>query len=188
LSLAPELRWDRVAIAPRSGAADGAEFLLTRKGDGPWSGWASYAWSRAEDHTKAGDPLRSWDQTNSLQGGITWADRGWQITLAGTYHTGWPVTPVHVVQDMTGATVVVGPANAARYDYFASLDLRASREFAVRHGSLSLFAEVTNALDRKNPCCVDYEFDAEDGGNVVMEREYRHWLPLVPSFGLLWKF
>ena len=38
LSLAPELRWDRVAIAPSSAEADGIELLLTRTGD-PWNGW-----------------------------------------------------------------------------------------------------------------------------------------------------
>jgi hypothetical protein len=185
LSLAPELRWDRVAIAPQSGRADGAEFLLTRKGSGPWSGWFSYAWSHVEDRTDGEETVRSWDQTNSVQGGATWADRGWQVTLAGSYHTGWPVTPVEVV---SGSTVVVGPRNATRYAHFATLDLRVSREFALRYGSLNLFAEVTNMLDRKNPCCVDYDFESDESANVVIEREYRNWLPLVPSFGLLWKF
>jgi hypothetical protein len=95
---------------------------------------------------------------------------------------------VHVVTGIAGSTVVLGPRNADRYDYYASLDLRASREFALRHGTLSVFGEVTNMLDRSNHCCVDYEFDAEDGGGVTVDKDYRNWLPLVPSLGLLWKF
>ena len=188
LSLAPELRWDRVAIAPRSGRVDGMEWLVTRKGDGPWSGWLSYTWSQAEDRLDGADVPRSWDQTNSVQGGLTWADGGWKVTLAGSYHTGWPVTPVHVVSGITGDTVAVGPLNASRYADFATIDLRASRDFALKYGSLNVFAEVTNALDRRNPCCTDYEFEAEDDGGITVDREYRYWLPLVPSLGVLWKF
>jgi len=188
LSLAPELRWDRVAISPRTGRAEGAELLLTRRGDGPWSGWFSYAWSKAADHAQGIETLRSWDQTNSLQGGLTWADNRWKVTLAGGYHTGWPVTPVGVVQGVNGQAVVLGPRNTARYANFATVDLRASRDFPVKYGAFNVYAEVTNALDRQNPCCVDYEFSQEDGGNIVVDREYRYWLPLVPAFGVLWKF
>lgn len=188
LSLAPELSWDRVAIAPQSGRADGAELLLTRKGSGPWSGWFSYTWSKVEDRTDGLDTPRSWDQTNSVQGGVTWADASWKVTLAGSYHTGWPVTPVHVVQDVAGQAVAVGPLNASRYADFATVDLRASRDFTVKYGSLNVFAEVTNVLDRDNPCCVDYEFETDDTGNIVIDRAFRDWLPLVPSFGVLWKF
>lgn len=188
LSLAPELRWDRVAIAPRSGSVDGVEWLLTRKGTGPWSGWLSYAWSRAEDHVDGSDVLRSWDQTNSVQGGVTWADDGWSVTLATSYHTGWPVTPVGIVTGVSGTTVALGPRNGARYADFATVDLRASRDFDLGLGSLNVYAGVTNAFDRKNPCCVDYEFEAEDGGGILVEREFRNWLPLVPEFGVLWKF
>ncbi len=50
-----------------------------------------------------------------------------------------------------------------------------------------MFAEVTNLLDRRNPCCTEFQFERDDGA-VAIEREYRHWLPLVPSVGALWKF
>jgi len=190
LSLAPELRWDRVAIQPRSSHVEGVEALLSRRGEGPWSGWFSYAWSRAQDHVGDRDVLRSWDQTNTLQGGVTWADAGWTVTLAGSYHTGWPLTPVSVVQGTTGPTVVLGPRNTIRYDDFASLDVRASREFRFGRSTLDVFLEVTNLLDRRNPCCVDYEFEEQDDGDssVEVSRQFRRWLPLVPSFGVLWKF
>jgi hypothetical protein len=188
LSLAPELRWDLVAIAPDSSRAEGAELLLTRKSESPWNGWLSYTWSRVTDREAGDDTPRSWDQPQSISGGVTWADGGWQVTAAGAYHTGWPVTPVHVAQGVAGATVVVGPRNADRYAHFASLDLRVSREFALPLGSLNVYAEVTNALDRHNPCCVDYEFESESPDTVVIDRDYRNWLPLVPSVGVLWKF
>ncbi len=195
LSLAPELRWDRVAISPRASHVEGIEGILNRRGDGPWSGWFSYAWSRAQDHVGNRDVLRSWDQTHTVQGGLSWTDDRWSLTLAGSYHTGWPLTPVEVVQGTTGETVVLGPRNTIRYADFATVDLRASREFRFRRSTLEVYAGVTNALDRRNPCCVDYEFEEEDdddddpdGTGVEVERHFRRWLPLVPSFGVLWKF
>ena len=189
LSLAPELRWDRVAISPRSARAEGAEWLVTRRSDGPWSGWFSYTWSQAEDRAQGLDTARSWDQTNSVQGGLTWADRHWKATLAGSYHTGWPVTPVGVTPGVDGPTASLGPRNATRYADFATVDFRVSRDFQVKYGALNVYAEVTNMLDRRNQCCVDYEFEEEeDGGGDIVDRVYRHWLPLVPAFGVLWTF
>ena len=188
LSLAPELRWDRVAIAPGSSRAEGTEILFTRKGAGPWSGWASYTWSRATDRQLGSETPRSWDQTNTLNGGVTWADGPWRVTAAGMYHTGWPVTIVVGVQGADGPTAALGPRNGTRYADFASLDFRVSREFAVRRGTLNAYVEVTNALGRNNPCCVDYNVESDGADPVVVESEFRDWLPLVPSFGVLWKF
>jgi len=188
LSLAPELRWDRVRIAPRSARAEGVELLLTRTADDPWSGWFSYAWSRAMDRVDGRDVRRGWDQSHAVSAGAGWSDGPWRATAAATWHTGWPVTPVGVVDTAAGPAVIVGPRNAARYGYFGSIDLRISREFAVSRGSLTAFVEVTNALDRRNPCCTDFDYEVAADGSVVLEQELRHWLPLVPSIGVLWKF
>ena len=94
LSLVPELRWDRVAIAPDSARAEGIEWLLTHRGTGPWNGWLNYTWSRVNDREDGVDTRRSWDQTHSVGGGVAWASGPWQATLAAAWHTGWPTTPV----------------------------------------------------------------------------------------------
>lgn len=180
LSLVPELRWDRVRIAPESSLAEGLELLLTRRSSNPWNGWFNYSWSRVRDRIDGRDVPRSWDQTHSVGGGLTWTDGGWQATLAGSWHTGWPTTPVHGLE--------IGTRNSARYKDYASVDLRVSRDFTLARGELTVFGEVTNALDRRNPCCTDYTYELADGGEVTLERDYRHWLPLVPSLGVLWKF
>jgi hypothetical protein len=188
-SLVPELRWDRVAIWPNSSRAKGVELLLTRKSDSPWNGWFNYAWSRVYDRRAGQDTLRSWDQTNNLGGGITWSQGDWQATLAGTYHTGWPTTPLRLVGTTPGQqTVTVGPRNASRLGAYASVDVRISRNFDLPRGTLNVFAEVTNVLDRQNPCCTDFSYDTEDDGTAVLEHEYRNWLPLIPNVGVLWKF
>ena len=89
--------------------------------------------------------------------------------------------------DSPTASVVVGERNSIRYTDFGSLDLRVSREFTLSRGDLTVFAEVTNALNRHNPCCTDYSYDYVDGW-LTLERDERHWLPLVPSIGVLWRY
>jgi outer membrane receptor protein involved in Fe transport len=189
LSLVPELRWDRVRIDPESALAEGVEWLLTRRSDDPWNGWLNYTWSRVRDEVQGDDVRRSWDQTHSVGGGLTWSDDDWQVTLAATYHTGWPTTPVRVVvRDPAPDGIELGPRNSGRLGDFASVDLRASRDFKLPRGDLTVFAEVTNALNRQNPCCVDFSYGYDASGNLALEREYRHWLPLVPSVGVLWRY
>ena len=83
---------------------------------------------------------------------------------------------------------VPGPRNAEELGTFAQLDFRVSREFPLRLGRLSAFFEVTNATNRKNECCVDYDIDEDDEGNVYLDRSVEHWLPLIPAVGILWEF
>jgi hypothetical protein len=184
LSLAPELRWDRVAIAPGSALAEGGELLLTRRPVDAWSGWFGYAWSHVADRVQGNEVRRSWDQTHTFNLGVLWSSGPWQATVATQYHTGWPVTPIAL--DATG-DVKLGARNGERYRDYASLDARVSREWPLPRGTLTLHGEVTNALDRRNPCCTDIEYETS-GGVATLDRELRHWLPLVPSIGVLWKF
>lgn len=186
LSLAPELRWDRVAIAPGSARAEGVELLLSRRQSGPWNAWGSYAWSRSIDSVEgSGDVRRAWDQAHTYNAGVGWTQGPWQATLAAQYHTGWPVTPIGLDAE---ANVTVGARNAERYADFGSVDARLSYEWTLPRGTLTAHAEVTNAFDRRNPCCTDLEYTVDANGTPTLERELRHWLPLVPSVGVLWKF
>ncbi len=107
LSLVPELRWDRVAIAPDSARAEGIEWLLTHRGTGPWHGWLNYTWSRVNDREDGVDTRRSWDQTHSVGSGVAWASGPWQATVAAAWHTGWPTTPVEVVGPDRGRTRIL---------------------------------------------------------------------------------
>jgi hypothetical protein len=82
---------------------------------------------------------------------------------------------------------VIGPRNALELDSFASLDLRASRALALRVGSLDVFIEVSNATNRQNPCCVDFDL-VDDTSGEFLEQETETWLPRVATFGVLWQF
>ena len=181
----PEIAPDRIAIAPTSARAEGLEALLTLRNAGPWSGWLGYARSRATDRVDGSDVPRSWDQPHAVTAGVNWADHRWNLTLAALWRSGWPTTALSLAAD---GTVVAGPRNGARLPSYATLDLRASRRFDVARGELTAYLEVTNATSRRNPCCVNWSVAAGADGGPTLVTDYDHWLPLVPSLGVLWKF
>jgi hypothetical protein len=71
-----------------------------------------------------------------------------------------------------------------RHDTFASVDVRISRDIEVRRGEMTAFLDVTNVLNRDNPCCTEYRLDAQ---NELASRK-GNWLPLLPSLGFVWRF
>jgi hypothetical protein len=78
----------------------------------------------------------------------------------------------------------VSERNAFRYAVFHVLDARVSRRIDVSRGDLTAFLDITNLYDRRNPCCIEYALNA-DGS--LSSRE-SHWLPLLPSLGIVWRF
>jgi hypothetical protein len=194
LALIPEVAPDRVRLDPSSARSEGLEISLDRS-DGPLTWWATYVLSEARDRIDNRDELRSWDQTHAVQGGLSWSNQKWDVSLAGSVHTGWPLTELYLVEDGVdedGEIVYVavpGPRNVGRHDTFASLDFRVSRKWKLRHGSFMAFLEVSNLTNRSNPCCLDFDFEEdEDTGEEVFERGLDYWMPLLPAIGVLWEF
>jgi outer membrane receptor protein involved in Fe transport len=193
LGLIPELQPDRVRLDPSRARTSGAEISLSRSA-GAWHWWASYSWSRATDRIEGADEFRSWDQRHSAQGGFGWSDEAWDVSFAGNIHSGWPKTGLSLVVDGVDPdgepdyVVVPGPRNAERHDYFASIDFRISRRFAVKRGTLSIFLEVSNLLDRDNVCCLDWDIGDAPDGTPALELSHDYWLPRLPALGILWEF
>lgn len=188
LVLFPEAEFDRVMIDPDSARAYGIEGLLRLRPHGSWSGWLSYTWSRAEDRIDGRDVPRSWDQRHAVTLGVVWSKGPWTASLANSYHSGWPRTPLLVEQDSGIPRVSSEVRNRDRFGSYNSLDLRVTRVFALSRGVLDVFAEVTNATSKANPCCVQYEPRVDESGNVRYESDVDSWLPLVPSVGVLWRY
>ena len=194
LSLIPEVQPDRVRLDPRSAQSKGLELSVDRT-TGSLSWWATYVLSEATDRIDNEDQLRSWDQRHALQGGFSWGNEKWDVSVAGNVHTGWPLTELSLVEDGVDEdgepafVAVPGPRNAGRHATFASLDLRISRTWKLRRGSLMAFLEISNVTNRQNECCLDYDFEEdEDTGERVFERGVDYWLPLLPAVGVLWEF
>jgi hypothetical protein len=188
LVLLPELQFDRVRIAPQTARTDGAELWLNWHPSGHWSGWLSYTWSQARDRIDGQDVYRSWDQRHAATLGIAWSHGPWAATLANSFHTGWPTTQLVFVPGSSEGPVQIGSRNAGRYDDFNSLDLRITRTFTMARGQLDVFIEATNLASRANPCCTEYSLTSDAQGNAVLQSETDDWLPLVPSFGVLWRY
>ncbi len=184
LGLMPELQADRVRLQPSGARARGLEISVNRSTrNASW--WASYTLSKVTDRINGVDELRSWDQTHALQAGAEWRGEKWTMAAATSVHTGWPTTPLLLTND---GTAIPGPRNSTRHDLFASLDVRVSRRFDVRRGSLLVFFEASNVLNRNNECCVDWDIAEDAAGNDVLERGQDYWMPFLPAVGILWEF
>jgi outer membrane cobalamin receptor len=195
IELFPEAEHDRVRVAPAHGRGRGLEILLKQSSQSPLTWWLSYSLAVAEDRIDDVLVPRSWDQRHAASFGLNLdLPRGWNVNLAGTFHTGWPTTEVTVVmiEDEEGEpepTPVLGPRNTARYPSYLRFDMRASKTFVFRRSELRLFLEVINLTNRENICCVDdYELTEQENGAPLVLLEERSWAPIVPSLGLHWQF
>ena len=184
LGLMPELQQDRVRLEPSSARSRGVELSVDQR-VGQFGWWASYTWSNVTDQIDGIDVRRSWDQTHALQAGLDWKNERWNFSTAVNVHTGWPTTNLTFNDD---GTVSPEARNAIRHKMFASLDMRLSRSFDLRRGSLLAFVEVSNILNRRNQCCIDWDFAEGPNGEDVLERGQDYWMPLIPAIGVLWEF
>lgn len=190
LVLLPEVEVDRVPVAPRNARTWGLELSVQSRARGPWSWWAGYSWSEAEDEFAGFDTDRSWDQRHALNAGVHWARGPWRATLAATWHSGWPFTDLELVPATSGpgySAARLGPRNASRFADFFSLDLHVDYTWSLPRGSLEAFVDVLNLSNRENDCCRDVEVSGgPDTFDISVQRE--GWMTIVPVLGLNWRF
>lgn len=194
LTLVPEIQFDRHEIDAASALAQGVEILLTRGNEEEalfW--WISYAWSEVRDEISGATVPRAWDQTHTVKAGMSWRWGHWDFSAAGELHTGWPSREIiaETVTDPNGSErlqLSTTDPGSRRYSANHTLDVRISRDFEVPRGDITVFMEVTNVYDRSNPCCIEYSLGPGTGGVPTLLGRERHWLPLVPSLGVVWRF
>ncbi len=185
-ALLPELKPDRLRLSPDRATARGIEASIRSRREGPLDWWASYTWSQVREDIDGVKFRRSWDQTNALSAGVLWSSERWDLSAAANYHTGWPTTQAAIEDDGPENLVTTGPRNAERLGNYATLDLRAARRFQTDVGLISVFLELSNSLNRRNECCVEYDIDVGDTDEFVLDRTQS--LPLLPSIGVSWQF
>jgi hypothetical protein len=149
--------------------------------------------SEISDNLPGGDVKRSWDQSHTLKAGVNWDWQRWSFSAAGSVHTGWPRTDLSVetINNPDGSTSLIASTterNALRHSVFHSIDVRASRKFAVAIGELTGFIEITNLYNRENPCCTKYRVETDVSGNQSLSKNQGNWLPISPSLGVIWQF
>jgi len=190
LAIIPELEPGRVRVLADRASSRGIETSVVYDNDGKFGWWASYTFAEATDQIDGRNVPKSWDQRHALQAGLDWTTDRWEVGMAANIRSGWPTTALSIEpsNDPMNPIIVFGARNADRFPTFATLDIRAAYTVPVRDGSLSFFLEISNALDRENPCCVDFDVDEDADGNLVLSQKDDFWLPLLPSIGVLWEF
>jgi outer membrane receptor protein involved in Fe transport len=186
---------DRVRLDPDRAVARGLELVLKGAPSRRWSWWAGYSLSAVDDRIDGAWQPRSWDQRNALNLSVNWQPgKQWNLNLAGAYHTGWPTTPVtgRWQQQPDGPWVIVGvlgERNSDRYPDYLRFDVRASRTFHRPASTLRIFFEITNLLARENVRSTsDIYFVPGPGGTIETQPDYENWLPILPSFGIIYEF
>jgi hypothetical protein len=185
LLLFPELRADRLRIAPERGRARGAELLVRTDPEARWSGWISATLADVHDEIEGVAVPRSWDQREALTFSVNHRRTLWNVNVAGTYHSGWPTTPVSARLVEGRIVSAPGPRGAVRLPAYHRVDVRVSRS----SGPLSLFLEVLNVLDHTNVTRIDgFDFTIAPDGTVTPLARQESILGILPSFGVTWRF
>jgi hypothetical protein len=182
LAILPELEPDRVRVAPNSSELRGVELSAELRGH-PLTWWASYTWAQAIDDIRGTDVPRSWDQRHAVTLGTDWSRGRWDLALATTAHTGWPITSV-IANPAGGATL--GARSAERVGTFVSVDMRARYHWLLESSDLSLAFELTNALDHDNSCCRELAATRNPDDSVSFSTRPVNWLPIIPSLSIQW--
>jgi hypothetical protein len=188
LVVLPELKPDRIRIAPDSATAEGVEASLVYDA-GPRTAWLSYSASRVEDRVDGEQIHRSWDQPHFVSAGAAHRGPNWEFSVAATWHSGWPTTAVALRTLTPFPLVEVGPRNDERLGSYSRLDARVARKFQFRDSrqQLTVYFEVSNLVNRRNDCCMEYQLEDEEGP-IFLDVAAVKSLPLVPSLGVVWEF
>ncbi|TMQ03829.1 MAG: TonB-dependent receptor [Deltaproteobacteria bacterium] len=163
------------------GTAYGVE-LIARRNLGAWTGWIAYAYARSyRTNPTRGDDAHPYvlDQPHSLTiVGTTELGR-WRLGGRLRYTTGNPYTPVAgAYQKSSGDWVAVdGPLLSQRLPDFFQLDLRVDRGWLRPWGTLNLYIDIQNVVNRHNPEGVTYNKD-------YTRLSYTNGLPIFPSIGV----
>ncbi len=196
----PELDGDRVRVDPSESRARGMELLVRREGE-TWDWSTSYALSSAETLIGGEWSPQYWDQTHALSLTLGWRPTPrWTVTGSWQVHSGWPFTPQIIEFD----TLTVfqgdgldstlrwreefGALNSDRLPAYHRLDLRVTRQFAIRRWTLDVYLDLFNAYDQEN--LRSYDYATRVIGNEVKWVRFpdEGLLPLLPSIGFRWEF
>jgi hypothetical protein len=146
-----------------TGWAEGAELWLGLPQAGPWSAWASYAWSSVMRSAGHGFYDADFSQPHVGNMALQWQSAQ-GLTLGGRWRiaSGIPYTPIasRSYDSNTGRwTPVFGATNSQRLDPYQRVDLRAEQAWPSAWGEWRIFTECFNAFDTPNVTSVTYEDD-----------------------------
>lgn len=182
---------DRIALQPDAGEIYGLELVLRQDLGRKFSWFASYSWSTAEDKIGNLTVPRQTEQEHAINLTANYRiGRKWNINAAWIYHTGWHTTPIRIQQGDQGLELAPGEIFSETFPAYHRLDLRINRTVYVsQRRSFQIFVDIFNAYNRKNiRGNEDFRIEYNDQNMPFIASEQDDWLPILPSFGLSWKF
>jgi hypothetical protein len=190
----PESLYDRTKISPSRGRARGIEFLAENHRN-PRFGWsASYTCAVAEEEVGGRWIPRMWDQRHTFYADVTYVPApNWQVSVSWQYHTGWPFTDInYYLTTLNDGSLIYswtyGALRGMRAPAYHRLDLRATRTYRLKRGTLRAFVDIFNAYNQRNEIGWDDHSAAIVNGQLIVHKTPGRMLPLLPSAGLSWEF
>jgi len=186
----PELREDRVGIAPRRSTARGIEVLLRKESDGPLSSQLNLTHATVTDEIDGRDVPRAWDQRNAITFSMNYkAGEHWNFSVAGSWHTGLPTTPLLVQRRAGRYEAELGPLRSERLPAYKRVDFRASRRVVTSRGAFTLFLDLFNAFNLTNVDTIDgFDLVQQSDGSASARPVMKANGSILPSFGISWQF
>lgn len=182
-----------------TGRARGVEAAMRRDSPDGLSGWIAYAFSRHRYHdTAAGEQFWSdHDQRHTFSAYVqSRLSHRTSVAAKFRYGSNYPIAGYIGEHAMTAEApplfggmrplflALVGQRNTLRLPAYARFDVRADRAMTIAGRRVTLFAEVANALNRRNERNVPYSVQPNGRVSGVTDS----LLPIVPSAGFVVEF
>jgi len=188
---------DMIRLAPTRARARGVE--VSGKGRfGERLAWSSsYALASSEDEIGGRWVSRPMDQRHTFTAELSIRPTStWSVSWAWSFHSAWPYTrkSFTLVPVMNGSGESVfqpsfGPLYHERMPVYHRLDTRVTKRFDLGRGSLLVYLDVFNALNRDNPLAVHTDVFWNP---TLQQGEYldrvEAQLGVLPTLGLRWEF
>ncbi|MDA1306716.1 MAG: TonB-dependent receptor [Acidobacteria bacterium] len=171
------------------GTSRGVDVLLQRTaatGSAGLTGWIAYTWAHTTYTDQVSDERfdGDFDQRHTLN---VFAHQrlSFRSSINAKLRIGSNVPLVGYFQGDPSDLRLGDTRNQVRLPWYVRLDLRANRTFVIKHRRLTLFAELVNALGRRNLGQAD-GFVRTAGYEAVFFTE--KLIPRIPSVGMLIEF
>jgi outer membrane receptor protein involved in Fe transport len=165
------------------GRSFGLEVQLKHRPTDRFFGWLAYTLMKNERTDEPGGDWRLFDsdQTHILTA-VASLSIGWGITAGLRFRlaSGNPETPIigsAYDADKDTHDPIYGKINSDRMPMFHQLDARVDKKWQWDLLALTVFADVQNVYNRKNPVAHLYSYD-------FSQKDYFYDLPIFPNVGL----
>jgi outer membrane receptor protein involved in Fe transport len=149
----PEGDVDRIRIEAEAARAQGAELMVHGRPAERVNWWLSYALASTDDTIDGERVPRRVDERHALNLNVSLrAGKVWNIGSAWAYRSGRPVTPLTL---SASGEPMTARRNSVRLAASHRLDMRLSRDWQRRTGTLAFFVDAQNVYARGNIAGLD---------------------------------